>query len=699
MSGYGNPSIANVDDISPYKRWQVEINYAEKELEKFRKRARKVNRRFVDERDAMDSAQRWFNLFHTNTKIMRAALYAQVPQPEVKRKFLDYQDQIARVAANILQRVVSPDKDDPRDTFDACIRNVVMDRLIGGLGQVWFRLETDTEDVELQLESTYDAGEDQVGAQDHHNYPVNSGFAAGPVPGEMTPPQSGGQDPAAPVQQPVVYQRITDQRVVMDYVYWADFVWSPCRVWEERRWVGRRVYMTRPELVKRFGAKIGGEVPLNYRPRPMGLDGGGNSLTPENQAIEMAEVYEIWDRMERAVVWYCKDYPQLLDSKPDFLQLVGFEPCPTPLLANVTTSNTVPRPDFYIVQDQYTELDTINARISLLLQALRVAGVYDQSAAGVQRLLSEGTDNTLIPVDNWALFAEKGGIKGQIDWLPIDQIASVLGQLNDAREVTKQQIYELTGISDIVRGTSRPSETLGAQQLKAQFASVRIKDLQDDIARFVSECLRIKGELLVKHFAPDIIIRKSNIMRTDDAMLAQQAMMLLQSEEGFEWRITVTADQLAQMDYASQKQDRTELLTAVGQYISQIKDVIAAAPELSALFVTLLKWAVSGFKGARDVEGYIDQQLDTMLKRQQQAAMKPQPPQPSPAQQQIQMDMQLKAQEGDMRKQMAVIDIQAQQAKHAQDLQFQKQKNQIDLLKNLADMQLKQQQQAQSGVM
>lgn len=670
--------VTNKDEMSPFKRWQTELDYSHKELKKFHNRGRRVVRRYLDDRDAVNANDKWFNLFHANTKILRAALYAQLPQPTVKRKYLDYTDQVARVAANILQRVITPDADDPRDLFDATMRGVVFDRLVAGLGTAWLRIETETEERELSLESTVDTGETAGEV-----FP-NMGFETGPAPDQQAGQQA--QQQPQPGQPTVLkYTAITAQHVVIDYVYWEDLAWSPCRTWEERRWVARRVYMQRDELVKRFGEKIGKAIPLNSRPKMLRSE-MGPQITPEHQVVAMAEVWEIWDRTTRKIIWFCRDYPQLLDEKEDFLQLIGFEPCPKPLLANVSTSNTVPRPDYYMTQDQYMELDTVNDRISRLIQACKVAGVYDSSASGIQRLLQEGTDNILIPVDNWALFAEKGGVKGQIDWLPLDQVLVALKGLYDSRESIKQQVYELTGISDIVRGATKASETLGAQQLKAQFASVRIKDLQDEVAQFAASILRIKAELMVKHFAPDILMRMSNAEHFDqvDQQLVPAAISLLKSEEGFEWRIEVTSDQLAQADYAAQKQDRVELLTSVGQYMSQIQGAVQAAPQLVPLFVQMLKWAVAGFKGAREIEGFIDQQLDSMLKMMQEAQNQPpQPPKPSPAEMQAQADAELKQKEFQLNAAARQQEMQFKQQEHAFDMQSKQQQSQLDLLTKL----------------
>jgi hypothetical protein len=125
-----SPVIKDPHEMPPHQRWITEVNYAESELKKYYERARKVVRRYLDERDALDSHQKWFNLFYANTKILKAAMYAQLPKPEVSRKFIDYQDDLARVGAMILQRCISPDKDDPRDTFNSAMQYVfqVLDR-------------------------------------------------------------------------------------------------------------------------------------------------------------------------------------------------------------------------------------------------------------------------------------------------------------------------------------------------------------------------------------------------------------------------------------------------------------------------------------------------------------------------------------------------------------------------------------------
>jgi len=624
---------------TPQQKWTAEIEAAEKNIKKFQTRARSVTRRYIDERDPMNTTNKWFNIFYANINIMEAALYSNIPKPVVARKFKDYNDDVARVAGLIIERTITQDLDDPRDTYDATMRHCVQDRLIPGLSQAWLRLETDTEDIELS---------EDVTAQ----------------PGMETEEVGEAPETQLPAEQPEPLKRITDQRICVDYVFWEDFLWSPCRIWDERRWVARRVYMTREELCERFGEEKGRLVSMETR---NSANGNTDNLrnVPKEEVLKKAEVWEIWVREDRKVIWYSPNSPSILEEADDPLQLVGFEPCPTPMLANITTSNTVPRPDFYMIQDQYNELDTINNRISLLVQACKVVGVYDKSAIGVQRMLQEGSDNLLIPVDNWAMFAEKQGLKGQIDWLPLDTVVQSLQHLNNAREVIKAQIYELTGISDIVRGASKASETLGAQQIKAQFAGIRIKKLQDEIARFAGDILRIKAEMQIKHFDPEIMLKKSNIMATGNDQYVQQAMELLQNEQEFEWRITVSADSIAQADYQSEKTDRVEAITAISGYIEKAGALIAQSPGSAPLLINILKWGISSFRNTQEIEGMLDKELDALAQPKPPA----QPP-PDPEAQKMQMEMQMAQQQAQMEAQAAQMDMQLKQQLGQMEIQM-----------------------------
>lgn len=567
------------------QRWQTEIDASQQEMRKFHEDANRITQRYLDKRDAYAKDESKVNLFWSTMQVLLSMLYARPPKADVARSFQDFEDDVARVASTIMQRLLNRSFDDNTSAWDAAVRQGIEDWLVVGMGQIWLRYEVKTEPYVI------DAVIDPMTGQ------------------ELQPAQEG--------------ERIVEEDAPCDYVYWEDFFYSPARVWPEVRWVGRRVYMTKDQLAARFGEEIARTVPLAASNKTKNY----NDQAPKYDPWKKAEVFEIWCKETRKVYWYAKGAATILDVKDDPLRLDNFFPCPKPVVANVTSSNFSPRADYIMAQDQFNELDEINTRITWLTRAAKVVGVYDKSAEGIQRVFNQGSENQLIPVDNWAMFAERGGIKGQVDWIPIDQVVNAIDHLRMYRQDKVMQIYEVLGVSDVMRGSSKASETATAQQIKAQFGSTRVQLKQFYIADWISQALRIKAEIIAKHWQPETIIRRSNIERTPDAPLAMQAIQLIKDEEMAEYRINIEADSMAALDWAAERDAAVQFMQGLGAFISQVAPLAQQMPSAAPVLLSLLQWSVSKFRVSTQIESVLDQAITTL---KQQGL---QPPQPSPMQQ------------------------------------------------------------------
>src|SRR5882762_3981568 len=146
-------------------------------------------------------------------------------------------------------------------------------------------------------------------------------------------------------------------------------------------------------------------------------------------------------------------------------------PDPPPFIANATTSKYMPRSDYSIAKDLYREIDKLQTRISLLTDACKLVGIYDKSQEGIKRIFTEGVENDLIPVDNWAMFAEKQGLKGCIDWVPIEAVVNAIEILTTKQSEKIQQLYQVTGMNDIMRGSAQSNARTSAtrDQLEASY--------------------------------------------------------------------------------------------------------------------------------------------------------------------------------------------------------------------------------------
>jgi hypothetical protein len=624
--------------------WFEQISAAASETRQFRDNGRDIVARYLDKRAAYDENLGYkVNLFTTNVDLMQALLYSRHPKPFVDRVFEDYADDVARIASIMLERVLVIQE---RSDADKALAQAVFDRLTPGLGQVWLRYCPEIE--HCQVEATYAAD------------------------GQL-------------LTEAFEYDRVISETIATDYVQWDDFFWSPARTWCEVWWVARRLWMTKADVEKKWGKQAAEAMQYARGRADMQSRNASNSETIRKDQQQYAQIYEIWCKRSKTVKWIGKGYDQILEKIDDPLELQNFYPCPEPLRSVHSNSSVIPRADYTMAKDIYGQYDMLNARINLLIEAVRVAGVYDKQCGEVASILSNAGLNQMIPVDNWAMFAEKGGVKGQIDWFPLEMVVSALDKLRIYRQDALQQIYEITGMSDIIRGSTKASETLGAQELKAQFASMRLQAIQMSISNFVEAMLNIRYEIMAKRFSDQSWVVQANMEYLDDPAIVQllpQAIALLRSPARAKFRINVTADQLAIPDFNAERDARVGFMRALGGFIEQVAPIIQSDPTTAPFFLKMIQWVTASFRSGRTVEGILDQAIAQM---QQSLSQPKPPPQPSPEEQQAQMEQQKMQQEMAQSQQEFQLDMASKQM----DLAYQQKSLQMDQQKQAADIQAK----------
>ena len=616
-------------------RWALEISAAKENQKDYWTDGDRVISEFLGQGKSSR-----LNLYYSDVMTKDATL-SGVPKIRAKRRYADANDDVARVSAEMLERLLNTDIERDSDGFRRSLRNAKGDWLKPGLGQLRFRYVVETEERETP------AQHDEAG-------------------NELAP---------AYTEEVKVHEDVET-----DYVHWRDFLWSPARVWDEVTWVAYRIEMTREALVERFGEDLGNRIPLTR--------GATNSTDQRDEAVKRtwgrAEIWEIWCKYDRMVRWFCEGMPHLLDEKPDPLGLPGFFPSPEPLAANVTTSKWMPRPTFFLVEKLYEQAHDLTGRIQHLITMIKVSGAYDETNEGLASIL-KAAEGTIVPVKNWA--ASMGqGINGAIQFLPIRDMVEVLTQLVLNLQEIKRQIYEITGQSDIMRGMAAQKATATEQRIKARFGSTRIQSEQDELARFASDAQKIRAFIIAKMFDPETIIQRSNIGMTEtvdappappmpgmppqpprtvpNMPLIQQAVALLKSDVS-QFRIEVDSDSLSMTDFDAVRQERTEFLQAMTMYLAEVAKIAPVAPTAIPYLLELGKHSLAAFPGGQVLEGVFDRMID--------AAKQPPPPKPPPPPDPRMVATQVKAQTdiatSKMDLQGKAMDMQAKQAEHMARMQ------------------------------
>ena len=609
-----------------YAYWQEELSASRDMLKKWHKQADKIVNRYTGKHDATNSmAPKVFNLnlYHSNIKTLGDMLYGNTPKIDVSRRYADPNDDVGRVSAEIMERLLNLDIAQNGREIDVTLKSALFDRLNAGLGCARVRYEIETEQVETPF----------------------------------------GME-----------ERMVREDAPVEYYFWGDVLWSWARNFSEVRWIAYRNYLTKDEVRARFGDHAADNISLKKQIKSSTDESERDSDT--DGPWMKAEIWEIWDKQKKNVVWFAFGYHKVLETKKDPLELAGFFPSPPFFLANPTTSLYIPTPDFTLAQDLYNEIDVLQTRISILTEAVKVVGVYDASADGVQQMFKEGMDNDLIPIDNWALFSEKGGLQGQIDWVPILDIVNALDKLRELRSEQIGLLQQVTGMSDVMRGELGNSyEGVGQSQMKAKFGSIRVQALQDQFAVFASDLMQLKADVISKHFAPETIAKRANMEFSFDKELVPQAVELIKNTSEANLRVDIRPESVAMVDYAELKSERTEYLMAIATFMQSAAPLMDADPTAKPFMLQLLQWGLAGFKGASEIEGVIDRAISAS---QQEAGNE----KPDPAQQQMQMQMQIE--QAKMQ-----IEMQKLQAKSQADLALREADKQADIETAMAEHQMK----------
>lgn len=571
-----------------YKYWNEELTASKKMLNSFHRQGTEVVQRFLGgnvrrEDDNFSSNIFRLNLFHSNITTLQSLMYSNLPSVTVMRANNDPKDDVGRVAANILERILTNDIQCNGEEYDTVLRADLQDRLIPGLGCSKVRYNCEVCEDEMGMEYV--------------------------------------EDETAPVE----------------YVHWQDVCWGWSRTFKDIPWIGFRSYMKKDEVISRWGEDVA--KALEYKKQTATDPQEDIEMDGDDGPWQVAEIWEIWDRTKKQIVWYTKGYSKVLETKEDFLGLSGFFPCAPFLLANCTTTLYLPRSDFHMAQDLYNEIDELQTRISVITQAVKVVGVYDAGSDEVGRMFEEGMDNDLIPVEKWAMLSEKGGLQGVIDWFPIRDVVETLGRLREVRDETIGLLQQVTGMSDIMRGElSGQYEGVGQSQMKAKFGSIRVQAMQDQFAKFVTDLMQIKGELICKHFEIERMAQLANVeSMNDDPEMIMEGLMMLKNWDQSKLRIEIKPESVAMVDFSQKQAERTQFLDTMSKYLQMSAPMMEAQPESTPFLLQMLQWGLAGFKGSKDIEGVLDKAI---MQAEQKQAEDQQNPQPDPEQQKAEMEMQ-----------------------------------------------------------
>ena len=608
--------------------WQAELELSSKHEKKWRERARKVIKIYRDDHTfgsgsndgtSTGFSDARFNILWSNTQTQRPALYSATPKPVVKRRHRQ-QGEVGRAVATALERslVYSMDPGGGYD-FDRVGEKLILDYLLPGrmVARVKYHPIITSQ---IRLVETDDVGNPDLIEDDSGKFLLEE-----------------------------KYDELVDEEVRVYHIPWDQYRQAVANSWEDVWWVAYgNNFLTREEIIEQFGDEHA-DVPLSHISHLEEKDGVAGD--PVERTIRKAQVWEIWDRDDRLVYAMVEGYDKfLMERVEDPLKLRAFYPSPEPINIVETPDSLIPIPEYTMYQYQAEELNLMTMRINNLVKAMKLAGLYPGSQKGVIEDMMKSKENSLIAVEDWGAITERGGLQGMIEWIPLRDVADAWQRLMMHRKTLIQDIFELTGISDIQRGTTDPRETKGAQELKAGFGSQRLLPKKQDTQRFFRDLFRLQAEIIAEHFETETIAKMAQM----EPQELQQAREIMKDDALRSYIIDIETDSTIAADEAADKQGVAEFTASMSAFLGQIFPIVQAQPEAIVPLGKMMLWMSRKFRIARDVEDEIEdflQAFNQMPKQRDQAEEQAQA-KVQQEQQKAQAEMQMKAQQAQADQQM-----------------------------------------------
>lgn len=638
---------SNVPMSDEVRAWRAEIQQAQKRVKDYRKDASRVVKLF----EAEKKEDYQFNILYSNTETLLPALYNSTPRPDVQPRY-KVTDQLPNVASQVCKRTLEFLLDTEQahySKFDTAITSAVLEGLVPGQGCTRFKYDYEEDAVkDVQAEA-----DDKPGT---------------------TPPAT------------VKYEYICAEEVPWDRV-----LFGYCRKWKDLPWVAFEHFMNQEELKQNFGAELAALIPTPVTGGEQTDENGEKTGAKDAEGEKLAHVMEIWDKAHKEIVFIAEGYGEVVKKVPDPLKLKQFWPMPQPISFFRRISGQVPQTLYAFYEEQAKELNTCTRRINMIMRALKVRGFYDATLDGLDELM-KSEDNTLLPAENVSAMLQGQTLEKAIWLFPLEKLVLVLQQLYVQREQVKQVIYEVTGISDIIRGSNAASETATASNIKSQWGTIRLKKAQKEVQRYVKDSLRIMAELAFKHLSAETIAKMTGMQLPTEqqqqqaqallTQLQQQAaataqlgqppqppqgadqlqqilstpsweavMGILSDDIQRDYRIDIESNSTIDEDATQDKQDVAEFMNAMGQFLSGTVPLIEQGVMPFEVMKATLLAITQRFRFGREVED----QLRNMTP--------PNPPSPDAGEQ-------AKAQTAQAQAQADQARIQAESDAHTKEIQM-----------------------------
>lgn len=608
-----------------------------------------------------------YNILHSNVETIVPAIINSPPVPDIRRRFGD-DDPVGKSVSELLERSISIQIDDAKLANE--LESQAQDGFLAGRGVLRVRFYADVED---NAEEALDEAKDKLAEQTNAGGEYSGDDRSESSEDSGSDDEGDDRDEYESTDDGSSPGSVSNERICYEAVSWRDFQHGPAKRWQDVPWISfRHVCESYTDIAD-----------------PSYVQAQTDGVKPDEAADGDRTIYEIWVKKTRKVHFVSAE-GMFLKTIDDPLNLNGFFPISMPVQPLTIVGRLMPVNPFSIYKRLADELDVVTKRIRKLTAAMQLKGGFVGAIGDDLKNLATADDNDLIAIAGVEAAAAAGGLDKLISWWPADKYVSILAELFKNRDLTKQAIYEITGISDIVRGASKASETLGAQQIKSQWGSLRIKKMQTLMANSARDIMGISAEIILSKFSDKRLKEMTGIDVT------QEMKALMTNKALASYRVDIETDSTVRADLTQKKADMAEFLQGTSGYFAAMQPVVAAGgPAVAEPVIELYAAATRNYDLGKSASDSLDKLIAAARKQAEEAINNPQHPPPNPDV----IKAQTEQQATQARLQMDQAKLQGEGQKALGEFQIKQQTAQADMQEKSARLQMEQQAQQNAQMM
>ncbi len=504
---------------------------------------------------------------------------------------------------------------------------------------------------------------------------------------------------------------VEDQIVPIKHIAYTAYIEEVCDKEEDITWKGEIIPMTKKECADEFGIK---QKDL------------GTSLQTEDvkNTKQFVKVYEIWDKPTKTRIYISPDYKEnkILRTDKDPLELKKFFPYEKEKTIE-NGKNTLPTPEYNIYKQLNEELqNSVGRRGTLTKNQVVYRPMFDNAAGEDLKKSFNNSEGTAIPING----DPKIKILDKVAAVPTEEAQQIVAFLGERSQELVMQIWQVTGVSDIMRGETDAKETATAQKIKGVFGSLRIKPRQESVQEMIKSIFRKQAEIVCEKYTIDEMQKIScvDLPTTEEHLKIRQKQIISNSPEyqqmvqvGTAQPIQITQEELEKLnqptldqvakvlrddkmrgysidiettatifdDIATQREQIQAFTLTLFNMIDKSSQYIAQTPSIIDLMEQMTMLNVSQFKVSR---GYIDS-IKGVFKRVKAEVKEPKEQAPDPAMLKLQQDQANKQQDNQLKMaemQLKGKELDLKMINERNKLGLQQQAQQTDEVKTQADI-------------